>query len=125
RSRRLHTRGSAAGGDYLFFFQAEDGIRDFHVTGVQTCALPISRRRHSAGWPPMPGLPSTRSIAEGGREGPGHGKPSRTRRAAWEIGRASCREREWVAGVAVSTKKKGRRRKATRIAEMIDRDQVR
>src|SRR5690606_40050339 len=26
-----------------FFFQAEDGIRDFHVTGVQTCALPISR----------------------------------------------------------------------------------
>src|SRR5207302_8344289 len=34
-----------------FFFQAEDGIRDFHVTGVQTCALPIfpdlrSDRRH-------------------------------------------------------------------------------
>src|SRR5207302_8067738 len=26
---------------YSFFFQAEDGIRDFHVTGVQTCALPI------------------------------------------------------------------------------------
>src|SRR5690606_40521196 len=26
----------------LFFFQAEDGIRDFHVTGIQTCALPIS-----------------------------------------------------------------------------------
>src|SRR5690606_9965947 len=25
------------------FFQAEDGIRDFHVTGVQTCALPILR----------------------------------------------------------------------------------
>src|SRR5690606_40061945 len=24
-----------------FFFQGEDGIRDFHVTGVQTCALPI------------------------------------------------------------------------------------
>src|SRR5690606_40373888 len=29
----------------LFFFQAEDGIRDFHVTGVQTCALPISESR--------------------------------------------------------------------------------
>src|SRR5690606_28957430 len=28
----------------FFFFQAEDGIRDFHVTGVQTCALPISGR---------------------------------------------------------------------------------
>src|SRR3712207_6851536 len=26
----------------LFFFQAEDGIRDIGVTGVQTCALPIS-----------------------------------------------------------------------------------
>src|SRR5690625_7231140 len=32
-----------------FFFQAEDGIRDGHVTGVQTCALPIS---------PAPGAPS-------------------------------------------------------------------
>src|SRR5436309_13212102 len=28
----------------LFFFEAEDGIRAFHVTGVQTCALPISSR---------------------------------------------------------------------------------
>src|SRR5437762_9069645 len=27
---------------YCFFFQAEDGIRDTSVTGVQTCALPIS-----------------------------------------------------------------------------------
>src|SRR5690606_40974379 len=29
----------------FFFFQAEDGIRAFHVTGVQTCALPISTTR--------------------------------------------------------------------------------
>src|SRR3712207_6412906 len=29
----------------FFFFQAEDGIRDIGVTGVQTCALPISARR--------------------------------------------------------------------------------
>src|SRR5690606_40669144 len=40
------------------FLQAEDGIRDFHVTGVQTCALPISRRTRTAtarsGWPPRP-----------------------------------------------------------------------
>src|SRR5688500_19724162 len=28
--------------DLNFFFQAEDGIRDYKVTGVQTCALPIS-----------------------------------------------------------------------------------
>src|SRR3712207_7189769 len=31
---------------YFFFFQAEDGIRDIGVTGVQTCALPISRIRY-------------------------------------------------------------------------------
>src|SRR5690606_39954309 len=36
-----------------FFFQAEDGIRDFHVTGVQTCALPIC----PLGNCPDPGLP--------------------------------------------------------------------
>src|SRR5699024_11491952 len=29
---------------FFFFFQAEDGIRDRNVTGVQTCALPISKR---------------------------------------------------------------------------------
>src|SRR5919106_4522166 len=28
---------------FFFFFQAEDGIRDYKVTGVQTCALPICR----------------------------------------------------------------------------------
>src|SRR5690606_24481803 len=33
----------------IFFFQAEDGIRDFHVTGVQTCALPISSRARWGG----------------------------------------------------------------------------
>src|SRR2546426_9279576 len=31
---------------FFFFFQAEDGIRDYKVTGVQTCALPIC----PAGW---------------------------------------------------------------------------
>src|SRR5206468_6763305 len=43
------------GGGHLsacaFFFQAEDGIRDLIVTGVQTCALPICRRyRSSMSW---------------------------------------------------------------------------
>src|SRR5690625_5979365 len=33
----------------VFFFQAEDGIRDGHVTGVQTCALPISLGRSLGG----------------------------------------------------------------------------
>src|SRR2546422_4378597 len=31
---------------FFFFFQAEDGIRDVAVTGVQTCALPIFGERH-------------------------------------------------------------------------------
>src|SRR5438093_13455998 len=38
---------------YFFFFQAEDGIRDWSVTGVQTCALPISSRDAE---PPREGL---------------------------------------------------------------------
>ena len=33
--------GGGGGGGVCFFFQAEDGIRDRLVTGVQTCALPI------------------------------------------------------------------------------------
>ena len=35
--------GGGGGGGWggVFFFQAEDGIRDYKVTGVQTCALPI------------------------------------------------------------------------------------
>src|SRR5256885_12822624 len=46
RERGRAWRGQAErGGDsacLFFFFQAEDGIRDYKVTGVQTCALPIS-----------------------------------------------------------------------------------
>src|SRR5207249_6707232 len=34
----------------LFFFQAEDGIRDRNVTGVQTCALPILTSRMRKAW---------------------------------------------------------------------------
>src|SRR2546427_8403258 len=38
--------------DVVFFFQAEDGIRDLTVTGVQTCALPISFHDDTLG--PLP-----------------------------------------------------------------------
>src|SRR5690606_41131631 len=46
-----------------FFFQADDGIRDFHVTGVQTCALPICPmltplRARRARPPPAPARPT-------------------------------------------------------------------
>src|SRR5439155_8500723 len=46
-----------------FFFQAEDGIRDGHVTGVQTCALPISgvgARREVAARVVLQGQPAAR-----------------------------------------------------------------
>src|SRR5207253_7059566 len=45
----------------LFFFQAEDGIRDGHVTGVQTCALPIlSQRQESSPGEPVAAASSRR-----------------------------------------------------------------
>src|SRR2546425_8596832 len=87
----------------FFFFQAEDGIRDKLVTGVQTCALPICRRRN----PGLPGgsrislwrieqaagmmarvslLPKHRRLV---RDILAEHLPSEAR----EIGRASCRER--------------------------------
>src|SRR5256885_11092166 len=37
----LTTSRSSVCSSVFFFFQAEDGIRDYKVTGVQTCALPI------------------------------------------------------------------------------------
>src|SRR2546425_2835410 len=39
---------------YVFFFQAEDGIRDKLVTGVQTCALPISGLTGDGNLAPFP-----------------------------------------------------------------------
>src|SRR5688572_33213759 len=74
-----------------FFFQAEDGIRDLTVTGVQTCALPIStpckgsegRTARSEAVGQVAAGPGRR-VARGGRV---------FFRRAVQIGRASCRER--------------------------------
>src|SRR5690606_39284488 len=100
------------------FFQAEDGIRDFHVTGVQTCALPISpapvrssgahvmnlfrhfgdevqrslERLAAAGRLPS-GMNAGRVAVDPPRE-TGHGD------VTTKIGRASCRERVWRWGGA-------------------------
>src|SRR5690606_24432586 len=55
---------------YFFFFQAEDGIRDFHVTGVQTCALPIwtpSRPSRPVIVPASPGCSAPSSDSRHGR----------------------------------------------------------
>src|SRR5437762_9798808 len=51
----------------LFFFQAEDGIRDTSVTGVQTCALPISSRHRGPRGPARPGRSRARTEARGAR----------------------------------------------------------
>src|SRR5206468_5310609 len=94
---------------FFFFFQAEDGIRDLIVTGVQTCALPISappsQTRYTAvpvaliglleGWPAgvlAAALPAVYRVWLGGAGAP----------AGVQIGRASCRERVWRRGVGVA-----------------------
>src|SRR5438093_10041715 len=51
---------------YVFFFQAEDGIRDWSVTGVQTCALPIWRRRGHDARQREPGAAEERAVLGGG-----------------------------------------------------------
>src|SRR6266481_9818491 len=47
---------------YFFFFQAEDGIRDGTVTGVQTCALPISGATALGSSPEMTMAPTCCSV---------------------------------------------------------------
>ena len=70
---------------FFFFFQAEDGIRDTSVTGVQTCALPISFLRWPRPHPRDQLIRFTHANNNSKTVGPGVG--------AGEIGRASCRER--------------------------------
>src|SRR5205823_8522155 len=99
---------------HYFFFQAEDGIRDKLVTGVQTCALPISTRSNArttrstnAGTPPVwlstnsssPGRDTAASRAATCARSNGRSVvvPSST---PAKIGRASCRERARVVAAA-------------------------
>src|SRR5690625_5969410 len=84
---------------WFFFFQAEDGIRDGHVTGVQTCALPIS----GDGCDQVL-LGHLRPVGAVVAAVPQHLDPVRDGLDVTEIeiGRASCREREWIAGVGVA-----------------------
>src|SRR5256885_7324744 len=94
---RVEERGT------LFFFQAEDGIRDYKVTGVQTCALPISNVREAgairgalaAGPGNSLRVPGIRHLPDGCFAG----KHRVFTFLKWKlkhstkIGRASCRER--------------------------------
>src|SRR5437762_4966690 len=78
----------------FFFFQAEDGIRDTSVTGVQTCALPIcvGRRRQETEVAPTPVLGVGEGAGQGGLHDDRH-VDALTCMVRDEIGRASCRER--------------------------------
>src|SRR5206468_6792022 len=94
----------------IFFFQAEDGIRDLIVTGVQTCALPISRpgrrARQVGGFQVADSEIRDKALqfveALGGAENISEMEGCITRlrgtlvdasKVDVEIGRASCRER--------------------------------
>src|SRR5262249_58924199 len=105
---------------YFFFFQAEDGIRYWSVTGVQTCALPIFIVRNtSKRIPRLPNNKTHRFLARSRSwrcwrqpasqfQAPSEptvflGWPNSPRA---EIGRASCRERGEIAVDAGALKRK-------------------
>src|SRR5256885_3962336 len=88
---------------FFFFFQAEDGIRDYKVTGVQTCALPISAAADGPGEADrldqrvldqhrarLAAVDQADQVL--GEAGVG-GRAAQRPGAQHQIGRASCRER--------------------------------
>src|SRR5262249_59134952 len=105
------------------FVQAEDGIRDWSVTGVQTCALPIwcaaswllrlSRwiTAATSGWLPRGNRATSRatevetSPARTSWATASERRSASDRRRQTQIGRASCREREENAGGAAAVEK--------------------
>src|SRR5688500_20317536 len=98
----------------FFFFQAEDGIRDYRVTGVQTCALPICLRDPGRDPGPAqdrpPQCPEPESRREA-RRGP-RGGPPPLRSEERRVGKA-C----WIEGMQALVEdndKKGKRWKDRR-----------
>src|SRR5438034_11694357 len=102
----------------FFFFQAEDGIRDHCVTGVQTCALPISRERVARALDVVDRQPALDPAALLLGPGPKRELLARERASAGrrdEIGRASCRERgESSVGTGASNEEERRTVSAAR-----------
>src|SRR5207244_10470814 len=86
---------------FFFFFQAEDGIRDDLVTGVQTCALPICIGQALA-LEVDEGSISVSAVAALAGAALFHPYAA----LPVEIGRASCRERVEVSGVGGSVRDK-------------------
>src|SRR6266536_6265025 len=81
---------------FFFFFQAEDGIRDPLVTGVQTCALPISGRRRLVGQTPSWRSPSVASTVT-----PTLGAPELVTKS-WCMSTSPCSATARLAAVASS-----------------------
>src|SRR5206468_6959124 len=85
----------------LFFFQAEDDIRDLIVTGVQTCALPILAVTRNVVIPSAVGASRNLILMAPSISSTSLALPANRRNARsngrWEIGRASCRERVKIA----------------------------
>src|SRR5205807_3573500 len=102
----------------FFFFQAEDGIRDYKVTGVQTCALPISSSVPPCGVQEYASVvtssaPRIWAILHGpglrlriGSDRIGSHRFARENQEINKIGRASCRERVEIMRAAVVLIKK-------------------
>src|SRR3712207_9400824 len=96
----------------FFFFQAEDGIRDIGVTGVQTCALPILRKAPKMGRGVNGYWRSSNNPCSWSRSVISCSWmyrriiASSSSTVLTQIGRASCRERVEISVVAVSLKKK-------------------
>src|SRR5207253_6607330 len=93
----------------FFFFQAEDGIRDGHVTGVQTCALPICYGSRHSGLRTEPNAArllgeDTRNrrthLRNTGPEGQSGSKHRDYRWPGWRAGRSEERRvgKEWRSG---------------------------
>src|SRR5437764_11507598 len=99
---------------FFFFFQAEDGIRDTSVTGVQTCALPIScvtrtLVRHAPVRALVTDACSTKvrvTQAAAAHFSSENGPLFLGGHPMAEIGRASCRERVYISVVEVASKKR-------------------
>src|SRR5256885_17081811 len=104
----------------FFFFQAEDGIRDYKVTGVQTCALPIFVSAVAEQRVVAAGAFEAVVAAVAGDDVVVGVAAAEERLAAFlqeqgldEIGRASCRGKGEILVVAGSFKKKKREERAT------------